>query len=227
LRAYEESPLLARVRYVDVRGRYFVYQYIEGERLPQSCPGVSKATSLVALARQLLSLYRPAHELVPADEVEQLAWQPSWIASVPTQRQRFGGYLPLEAEALALELAEASLRRTPARDGCLLHGDPGPHNFLFRQSKLVGVIDPTVRTGEPIYDLARAFAAWPGDFALETLLPAVDAIGTWRAESRRALIEAVLPPLYGQVIACLWHHPEDLPEYQEAWAYWARLLHTS
>jgi len=228
LRVYGRSRLLARVRHVDPKGRYYAYDYLSGERLPQRCPDVDKAATLAALARDLFNRYRPfgaiARKLGGMNNSAALAWQPGWLASVPKQRQRFGEYLPREGEALALELAAASLRRVPAQAGWLLHGDPGPHNFLFGGGRLTGVIDPTVRVGEPIYDLARAFAAWPGDFSLETLLPAVEALETWRTPSRRALIEAVLPPLYGQVIACLWHQPEDLPGYQDGWDYWTRLL---
>jgi hypothetical protein len=33
-----------------------------------------------------------------------------------------------------------------------------------------------------------------------------------------------VPFLYNQTVACLWHHPHDLPQYQAAWPEWAALL---
>lgn len=231
LSAYQSSPLLARLRYADPGGRYLVYGYIDGARLPQHCPGVDKAATLVTLAQELLNHYRPVTEVTShSAAVEQpggplaLAWQPGFLQRLSEARRRFGDYLPVGAEALAGEMAEISQQHDRAQTPCLLHGDAGPHNFLFDGTTLTAVIDPLGYAGQPIYDLARAFAAWPGDFTIETLLPAANALHSWRQTSRRALVGAVIPPLFGQVTACLWHHPHDIEQYQNAWAYWTTLL---
>ena len=53
----------------------------------------------------------------------------------------------------------------------LLHGDAGAHNLVFRDGRLVAVIDPLPTVGEPIFDLTFAFVSWPGDLTMDTILP--------------------------------------------------------
>ena len=44
------------------------------------------------------------------------------------------------------------------------------------------------------------------------------------AADERQLAEDAIPLQYGQTVACLWHHPEDLAAYQAAWPRWAALV---
>jgi aminoglycoside phosphotransferase (APT) family kinase protein len=121
-------------------------------------------------------------------------------------------------------LAAISLQRSSQSARYLLHGDCGPYNFVFRGRRLSGVLDAAPVLGEPLLDLATAFTAWPGDFSLDALTPALRALANWQPTSQRALVEDVLVVLYGQTVACLIYHPADFPRYLEAWAYWRGLL---
>ena len=66
LRAYAGARLLPRLHCVDPDGRYLVYAYLPG-RVQHAPPFAgSRATILARLARELISRYRPAVELVAA-----------------------------------------------------------------------------------------------------------------------------------------------------------------
>ena len=239
LRAYAASPLLPRLRHVDPARRYLVYDYLPGERPPNTYASADKAASLRTFARDLLRHYRSVAELASlvhedgaGDErllpwltaPQEHTWEHELARAVANARRRFGDFLPAEADGLVMELARDSLRRTKAHQLVLLHGDPGPHNFLFDGPTLTGVIDPGVHVGTPIYDIARAFFAWPPDFAPATFARAAEALDGYVPAGDRQLAEDAIPLLYGQTVACLWHHPEDLAAYQDAWRRWATLM---
>ena len=231
LRAYAGAALLPRLHDVDPLGRYLVYTYLPGTVRHRPPFAGNRATVLVELARQLFSHYRPADTLTeagvggwlaePADP--RLTWQYRFLQT-GLRDEWLEGRLPADDLELVLELVRRSLEQTSSRPGYLLHGDCGPYNFVFRGRRLVGVIDAEPVLGEPLYDLASVFTAWPGDFRLEALLPAVEALTNWQPSSLRALVEQVLVVLYGQTVACLMFHPENVTRYLDAWRYWKGLL---
>ncbi|MEJ8303908.1 phosphotransferase [Saccharibacillus sacchari] len=104
----------------------------------------------------------------------------------------------------------------------VLHGDTGVHNFVYRDSKLIGVIDPSPMAGPILYDFLYAFCSSPDDLNMETLLTAFDTLQRVRIERSR-LIEEVLIQLYCRIGLSVRHHPHDLPGYLEAWTYWTAL----
>ena len=233
LRAYAGAPLLPRLHHLDPDGRYLVYAYVPGRVYhTPPFPG-SRAAILNRLARDLLSRYRPAVELAMAgtcgwldDPVDpRLSWQHRFLASGLGQ-EWIGDRLPREDFELVQDLAAASLQRGDEASRYLVHGDCGPYNVVFRGRTFAGVLDAAPVVGEPLFDLATAFTAWPGDFRLEALRPALRALETWRPRSERALVEDVLVVLYGQMVACLIFHPADFSHYLDAWTDWKGLLST-
>lgn len=65
-----------------------------------------------------------------------------------------GALGPADAGRADAAFAELESLGAPAR-GSLLHGDPGPHNFVFDDATLGGVIDwEDALSGDPLFDLA-------------------------------------------------------------------------
>ncbi len=56
----------------------------------------------------------------------------------------------------------------------LLHGDTGVHNFVFHESQLVGVIDPSPMIVPLLYDFTYAFCSSPDDLKVDTLFATFD-----------------------------------------------------
>lgn len=104
----------------------------------------------------------------------------------------------------------------------LLHGDTGVHNFVFDQSTLIGVIDPSPMIGPIIYDFLYAFCSSPDDINLDTLFTAFDYLEQGEVDKAR-LIEEVSVQLYCRIGISIQHHPADLPEYLHAWQHWREI----
>lgn len=141
-------------------------------------------------------------------------------------------YVPEADRQWVGQIARAD-RRIEDAPLCLIHGDSGAHNFLFERrgsgvGRLCAVIDPDPLVGYPIFDLAFAFVSWPNGLDPEAILPAAKALldaGRWRPNGalRRVLWEEVAIALYMRLATCLFHHPEDLQAYLEAWPRWRAL----
>ncbi|MGG4501636.1 hypothetical protein [Paenibacillus polymyxa] len=94
----------------------------------------------------------------------------------------------------------------------LLHGDTGVHNFVFNDSTLIGVIDPSPMVGPIIYDFLYAFCSSPDDINTDTLFASSDLLEQGNVERTR-LIEETLIHLYCRIGLSVQHHPNDLTEY--------------
>jgi hypothetical protein len=238
--AYRGAPLIPALRHADPESRFVAYDWVAGELGRGLEPQPDKPTTLLAIAEGLLSRYVPA----PSDNPGRLhaPWMPpdfSWRSW-----QRFLGgvlygrhdqvhaHLPSDAAALVKDLAAS-----PDRHGdgplYLMHGDCGAHNFVFRDGSLVAVIDPAPMVGQPIFELAFAFASWPADLTLDAIVPAAEALeraGRWHPPPRarrRVLIEEVLIAMYSRVGTFVVNRPGDVPAYLDAWTRWTDLLTTA
>ncbi|MED3152625.1 phosphotransferase, partial [Bacillus thuringiensis] len=100
----------------------------------------------------------------------------------------------------------------------LLHGDLGFHNFIFKENKLHGVIDPLPVLGDPIYDLIYAFCSTPENLTKETINYAMKQCVFHKKDCD--LYEEIVIGLYLRIDTCLRHHPKDLEDYLIAWRYW-------
>lgn len=74
----------------------------------------------------------------------------------------------------------------------LLHGDTGVHNFVFSNSVLTGIIDPSPMIGPVIYDFTYAFCSSPVDLDLETLLASFSLLSNVPIEKSRLIEEVVV-----------------------------------
>ncbi|GGA10638.1 hypothetical protein GCM10008018_64920 [Paenibacillus marchantiophytorum] len=100
-----------------------------------------------------------------------------------------------------------------------MHGDTGVHNFVFHESTLTGVIDPSPVVGPVIYDFTYAFCSSPDDLNLETLFATFNLLNHEPMEKSR-LIEEIILQLYCRIGICVKVHPHDLEGYLKAWDYW-------
>lgn len=214
LAAYPESPLLPKLLFVDPAGTYIVYTYIAGTTHYNR--GV-KIDWLKRLVTGLLNHY----EISDAKEWGRLemprsSWGEFNRISLEGARQNVDNLLPAGDYEKVQAMSE---RISYAGDKYLLHGDTGVHNFVFRNNRLAGVIDPSPMAGPVLYDFTYAFCSSPDDLNLETLLPAFDLLGERNMERSR-LIEEVIFQLYCRIGICARVHPHDLEDYLKAWEYW-------
>ncbi|MGH2350126.1 MAG: aminoglycoside phosphotransferase family protein [Chloroflexota bacterium] len=237
--AYRGLPLVSVLRHVNPAHRFLAYDWVPGELGRGLDPPPEKAEMLLALAQGLLCRYVPVdsadagwlHELYGAEDGRPRGrtWQQFLGRGLAGRHDQVRAHLPRGASALVRRLAAAPHRRGEGPLH-LLHGDCGAHNFVFQEGRLSAVIDPLPVAGEPVFELAFAFASWPGDLTLDAILPAAEALeraGRWRPPPRarrRVVIEEVVIALYSRVGTFVVNRPADVPAYLEAWAHWTDLL---
>ncbi|MED0961162.1 phosphotransferase [Bacillus paramycoides] len=214
---YDGNTLFSTLLYKDPLNRYIVYSFLVGTT---SCELGYKRSTLCTLVKEVINTY----EIVL--EVDGWGWKDSplqsWaeflLTNVMEARGNLRQYISDEEHQLVLTFVNSSKRGTGIDRPFLLHGDLGLHNFIFRENKLYGVIDPLPVLGDPIYDLIYAFCSTPEDLTKEAIGYAIKPCIFHKKE--RDLYEEIVIGLYLRIDTCIRHHPKDLEDYLVAWRYW-------
>ncbi|OQR57357.1 aminoglycoside phosphotransferase family protein [Bacillus sp. CDB3] len=221
---YEGNTLFSKLLYMEPLNRYIVYSFLEGST---SCEHGYKRITLSTLVKEVINKY----EIVP--EADSWGWKGSpvqtWteflMTDVMEAHENVRLYISDEEYRLVLKLVSSPNRGAGIDKPFLLHGDFGFHNFIFRENKLYGVIDPLPVLGNPLYDLIYAFCSTPEDLTKEAICYAMKQCVFHKKE--RDLYEEIVIGLYLRIDTCLRHHPKDLEDYLEAWRYWMGEIETT
>lgn len=220
LQFYEEIPLIPKVIYVEETYKYIVYSYVDG--LTNYQRG-NKRELLNSIVQSLLNHYKTvgnSHEWGWADETTS-SWENFLLQRVHEAGEIIGHVLENENEKLVIDIIKKS--KIDEEEPYLVHGDCGVHNFLFEESSLSGVIDPTPVYGYPLYDLIYSFCSSPDDLTKETIYSAANLLKI-KPQSNHRLNEEVLIGLFLRISSCIKYHPIDLPLYLEAWNNWKEIV---
>ncbi|KAA0786521.1 MULTISPECIES: phosphotransferase family protein [Bacillus] len=211
---YEGNTLFSKLLYKEPLHTYFVYSFLEGNT---SCEQGFKRSTLRTLVKEVINKYK----MVP--EAEGWGWKESPVqtwnefltTNVMEAYENVRRYISEEDYRIVLKLAN---RDAGVNQPFLLHGDFGFHNFIFRENRLHGVIDPLPVLGDPLYDLIYAFCSTPEDITKETIDYVMKQCVFHKTE--RDLYEEIVIGLYLRIDTCVRHHPKDLEDYLVAWRYW-------
>ncbi|MES5955873.1 phosphotransferase [Bacillus fungorum] len=214
---YEGNTLFSKLLYKDPLHTYIVYSFLEGST---SYEQGHKRITLRTLVKEVINKYK----IVP--EADGWGWKEnpvqSWneflTTNVMEAYENVRRYISEEEYRIVLKLVNSPNRGTGINQPFLLHGDFGFHNFIFRQNRLHGVIDPLPVLGDPLYDLIYAFCSTPEDVTKEAIAYAMKQCVFPKNE--RDLYEEIVIGLYLRIDTCLRHHPKDLEDYLAAWRYW-------
>jgi hypothetical protein len=210
---YHAISLLPNVFYADPECRFFIYQYVPGQN---SYARGTKETLMNELIERVVRYY-----VQPASQ-ENYRWIEDPIRTkedIDYARSIIGTHISSEDHRLILDIHVRRSARVKNERLYVLHGDFGIHNFLFEKGMLSGVIDPIPGLGRPLYDILYAFCSSPDDLHLSVLLPVVEQLGTEKIHEAD-LVDDMIIALYLRISTCLLHHPNDLPEYLNAWNEW-------
>lgn len=95
----------------------------------------------------------------------------------------------------------------------LLHGDFGTHNFIEKDNKFVGIIDPMPVIGDPLYDILFAISSnidLLNSITLEELYLLLK-------EPTKKVNAMFVIVLYSRMSRCLKYHPQDFNIYFNLW----------
>ncbi|MCI0765443.1 aminoglycoside phosphotransferase family protein [Bacillus sp. TL12] len=215
---YENKSIFPKLLYVDPLYRYMVYSFIPGSI---RCDAGNKKDILFTLVQKVVHTYKPAMKMDQWGWKEEpvASWQDFLLERVMETCENVRAYIAEADFQTLLKLVRSSNRTRYCNQPFLLHGDCGFHNFICKENKLYGVIDPFPVLGDPIYDLIYAFCSTPEELTTEMVDEIVEK-SIFRNRAREVLYEEVAIVLYCRLDACVRHHPEDLDAYLKAWHYW-------
>ncbi|MDQ0092044.1 hypothetical protein J2T12_005488 [Paenibacillus anaericanus] len=222
LETYQNSELLPKILLTAQDSSYFVYTFIDGTT--HFNRGLKKSW-LTLLVKNLFNKYvhYQENDIWGRIEYPRKTWKEFNEISIEETRINIGNILPLDdynfVNSKAKKIFDNDIDQG---EKFLLHGDTGVHNFVYNQSTLIGVIDPSPMVGPIIYDFLYAFCSSPDDINIETLFSSFEFLEQGHIEKSR-LIEEALIHLYCRIGLSVKHHPDDLPEYLKAWNEWKQL----
>lgn len=218
LGTYKLIELLPEVVFTDPAAAYIVYSYIKGTTHYNRG---SKINWLRILVKEFFNKYEKVADTDNWGRLESpiQSWREWNYRSLVGTRKDWGSLLTTQDYNRVESICENISKNEDQRVRYLLHGDTGVHNFVFNESSLVGVIDPSPMIGPKLYDFTYAFCSSPDDLNLETLMAAFELLHHEPIERSR-LIEEVMFQLYCRIGICIRLHPHDLEDYLLAWDYW-------
>lgn len=215
---YSGLDILPELEYSDSAHGYIVYSYIKSSRIPEA---VSKEQVLLEVVRKLLNHSREPESAAGFGWVGEPAesWSDFQLSETGFSKEYIGSRLSEDDHDFIEKIAGSLDMGNEVR---LLHGDCGFHNFIFKNGRLTGIIDPTPVYGHPVYDLVYAFCSSPDDLSPDTIEFAASQLDGAGAVDKRMLYAQVLVTLYIRLETSLIHQPEAFDEYMEAWHEWKR-----
>lgn len=216
---YPTRSILPKLYYTDPANAFILYSYIKGTTHYHRG---AKINWLSLLVTELLNHYQLEESTEKWGRLVDPchSWREFNERGIEGARKNLDNLLPTEDYDKVHSLLEDT---SNVSQKYLLHGDAGVHNFVFDQSSLTGVIDPSPVVGPIIYDFAYAFCSSPDDLNLETLFTAFDLLHDTSISQLR-LIQEVILQLYCRIGICATVHPHDLEDYLKAWDDWKVLI---
>ncbi|CAI6014956.1 hypothetical protein PAECIP112173_00019 [Paenibacillus sp. JJ-100] len=220
LNIYSHVPLLQKILFKDLDDTYLVYRYVEGET--HSNRGAKKVW-LTRLVKEVFNTYVRLPDTEPwgRPEYPRETWKVFNQISIDEARENLGDVLGTEDYDRVQKVINR-LFQSDEGPRFLLHGDAGVHNVVFKQTELIGLIDPSPMAGPVFYDFLYAFCSSPDDLDPDVLWDVFEHLEQVTMDRSR-LMEEALVHLYCRIGLSNKHHPQDLPTYLQAWELWKRV----
>ncbi|AZK47922.1 phosphotransferase [Paenibacillus lentus] len=222
LSVYKNSILLPNILHSSQDSTYLVYSFIEGTTHVDR--GIKKSW-LKKLTQDLFNNYikYQGESMWGRLEYPRQSWKEFNDISIEEARINIGNELSNDDYKLVKSTADHLFANDLEQgERFLLHGDTGVHNFVYHDSTLVGVIDPSPMVGPIIYDFIYAFCSSPDDLNKETLIAAYESLEQGRVNKSRLIAETLIQ-LYCRIGLSIKHHPSDFTEYKKAWEDWKKI----
>ena len=203
-----KQEILQKIIYVNSKYEYAVYDFIEGNTMKRVINVDDTINKLV----RFVNSYKEYNEGSYGYFEEQVnSWNDFLLDEVNSSSKNIKDYIP--SSSLVIECVN-ELKKYPFNKK-LLHGDFGTHNFIERNNKLVGIIDPEPVLGDSLYDLLFAFVS-NVDILKNITLERLDDILNEDSKKIYAMLTIVL---YSRISRCLKYHKEDIDIYMNYWKY--------
>lgn len=203
-----KNKYMQKVLYVDKNYNFVVYEFIHGDIMKDLSDIFIKDFTETLV--ELVSRYPNYSSNTFGYFDEQVnSWSDFLINEVNYSSENIKEYIP--DNTLVLNVIK-ELENYPFETK-LLHGDFGTHNFVKKDGKLIGIIDPMSVIGDSLYDILFAFVSNINiiyNIKLEEIYELIN-------EDNRKILLMLIVVMYSRISRCLKYHKKDIDKYMEIW----------
>lgn len=203
---YNNSSYFQKIIYVDPNYEYIVYDFIEGETMHDVKNPYDTIDKIIYIANNYSNYDKPGYGYL--DELED-SWSDFFKSEIYYSSENLKEYI---SDTVVVDESVKILEKYDF-DKKIIHGDFGTHNFIKKDEKLVGVIDPMGVIGDSLYDILFAIVS-NIDLLNVVNLEYLSKILPYPLEKIKAMLTIVL---YSRISRCLKYHPQDINDYMKFW----------
>ena len=201
-----KSKFFQNIIYVDKDYEFVVYEYIEGEIMKS----VDNVDDLISKIYNITINYKKYnHSRFGYLNEEVNTWADFLEQEIEYSKKYLSGYVNND------DILKKCIKNLTKYDFevKLIHGDFGTHNFIKKDKKLVGVIDPMPVIGDPLYDFLFAIVSNVQILTKVTLDKIYDIV----KEPKEKVLSMFIIVLYCRMARCIKYHPQDMNTYMKVW----------
>lgn len=202
----DTSGMFQKIVYIDPKYEFVVYDFIHGNTMKKVEDVEDTLQKLIDLSKQYTTCTKSDFGYL---NEEVSSWSRFLKDEIAYSSLNLKQHIP--SKKIVNKCVEV-LEKYPF-DKKLLHGDFGTHNFIQKDGKLVGVIDPMPVIGDSLYDLLFAVVSNVDllkNVSLDKLYSLID-------EPHEKIDAMFTIVLYCRVSRCLKYHPKDIDVYMDVW----------
>ena len=194
------NELMQKVIYIEPNYKYVVFDFIKGSVMHDVVDVEDLLNKIVSIVSNYKETFLDGFGYM--DELNN-SWEEFLLLEIENSSNA-KEYISDEYVKKCI----TNLRKYPFTK-TLIHGDFGTHNFICKDNKLVGIIDPMTVIGDPLYDLLFAIVS-NVDILNKLTLEDIYLICNDNKEKTHDLLIVLL---YARISRCLKYHPEDISIY--------------
>lgn len=208
---YKEIEVFPNVIYHNSKKRLLCYEYIQGD--------IKLNIDSMELLRDII-LITKAYKICDSDGYGYLKklgdYRQFFMNSIFQSSKRIKTLIDYQDYMMVKHKIELITSEERHIDKYLLHGDFGINNCVFRNKKLVGVVNSASIVGEPIYDVIYALCSnirFLSSIGVDNIYLALSDLGY----SKDVINAYLIVVLYIRIGTCIKYDSYDLQDYLKFW----------
>lgn len=205
---YNDIDMFQKIIYVDPDHRYVAYEFLEGKPMMD----VTDPKDVINKVLEITSLYNTYDKEGYGYYLERVSTWEEFLKS-ETEHSSRNTKEYIKDLTFIYECIEKLCKYPFVKK--VIHGDLGTHNFIEKDGKFVGVIDPDTIIGDSLYDILFAIVSNVDILNTVTL----DDLYALIKEEKEKIYCMLVVVLFSRISRCLKYHKEDIDIYMNFYNY--------
>ena len=198
-----KHPLLQKLLFYDENHKYIIYKYIEGINL-NNFSNINIKLLIESLLDIVNSYKKTDIDFYGYINSPKKSWEEFLKEEISDCEYSYKSIKNFDIEKECLIISKYKFEKK------IIHGDFGAHNFLTKNNKLSGVIDPETIIGDSLYDILFAICSNPNILnyfcELNTIFKIIN-------EPQEKIISLLKIILFSRITRAYHHHKKDVDFY--------------